>query len=211
VAPDPALAAREAASVRKLRPADSDNAIAALARAFYDDPVFSFLLPDNDRRGRQLQGMFEMLARRLWLAHDETYTTDAVVGGAFWVPPGEWHVSVLTQLRMMPMAVARIGLRDQPRLLRALALIETKHPREIHFYLPAIGVAPEWQGKGIGTALLRPMLERCDRQGLPAYLEASSERNKACYERNGFEVREELHIPGGGPPLWPMWRPPASS
>jgi GNAT superfamily N-acetyltransferase len=98
-----------------------------------------------------------------------------------------------------------------PGLLRSLALMESNHPRERHVYLPAIGVAPEWQGKGIGTALLRPMLERCDREGLPAYLEASSERNRACYERNGFVARDALQLPGGGPPLWPMWRDPSSA
>jgi GNAT superfamily N-acetyltransferase len=211
VRPDPALAAKESASVRKLRPADREAVIDAIARAFYDDPVFSFLLPDGRRRARQLERGFDFLARRLWLPHGEAYTTDSLVGGAFWVPPGEWHVSLVRQAAMAPGMIARIGLRDMPGLLRTLSLIEARHPRERHFYLPLIGVAPEWQGKGIGTALLRPMLERCDLEGLPAYLEASSERNRACYERNGFAVCEELRVPKGGPPLWLMWRPPASS
>jgi GNAT superfamily N-acetyltransferase len=209
--PDPALAARESASVRKLRADDHDAVIGAVARAFYDDPVFSFLLPDGSRRASQLERAFDFLAQRVWLPHEQTYTTDSVVGGAFWVSPGEWHVSLVRQAMMMPGMIARIGPRVMPGLLRTLSLIEAKHPREPHFYLPVIGVAPEWQGKGIGTALLRPMLERCDLEGLPAYLEASSERNRACYERNGFEVRGELRVPKGGPPLWLMWRSPASS
>jgi len=165
-------------------------------------------MPDGDRRLRQLGGLFGVLADRVWLPHRETYTTDGGVGGAFWVPPGKWHVSIFDQVKLTPATIRGVGFRDMPRLLRALALIESNHPKDRHVYLPAIGVDPDWQGKGIGTALLRPMLERCDREGLPAYLEASSERNRACYERNGFTVREELRIPGGGPPLWPMWREP---
>jgi GNAT superfamily N-acetyltransferase len=208
---NPAEAAREAESVRKLRPEDREAVVAAVARAFYDDPVFSFLLPNDDRRAGQLERGFGFFADRIWLPHDETYTTDSAVGGCFWLPPDEWHLSVLKQVALAPGLISRLGLRDMPRLLRTLSLIEAKHPRERHFYLPVIGVAPEWQGRGIGTALLRPILDRCDREGLPAYLEASSERNRACYERNGFEVRGELRIPGGGPPIWPMWRPPASS
>ncbi|HKF80280.1 MAG TPA: GNAT family N-acetyltransferase [Thermoleophilaceae bacterium] len=210
MSPDLAQAAREAGSVRQLRPDDHEAVIRAVGRAFYDDPVFSFLLPDDVRRARQLERGFDYFARRIWLPHEESYTTDSAVGGAFWLPPGEWHLSLLKQLTMMPGLIARIGPRDMPRLLRTLSLIEAKHPREAHFYLPVIGVAPEWQGKGLGTALLRVVLDRCDRDGLPAYLEASSERNRACYERNGFEVREELRVPGGGPPIWPMWRAPRS-
>ena len=206
--PDPAQAARESDSVRKLGPADRDAVIAAVARAFYDDPVFSFLLPNDDRRAGQLERGFGLFADKIWLPHDETYTTESAVGGSFWLPPDEWHLSVFKQLTMVPAMITSLGLGDLPRLLRTLSLIEAKHPRERHYYLPVIGVAPEWQGKGIGTALLRPMLERCDREGVPAYLEASSERNRACYERNGFEVTNELQVPGGGPPIWPMWREP---
>ena len=64
-------------------------------------------------------------------------------------------------------------------------------------------------GPGIGTALLGPVLERCDRDGRPAYLEASSPRNRACYERNGFRVLEEYRLGRDGPPGWRMWRDPA--
>ena len=62
------------------------------------------------------------------------------------------------------------------------------------------------QGKGLGGALMRPTLDRCDREGLPAYIEASSVRSAALYERLGFEHIEELRV-GGSPPLWLMLRP----
>jgi len=68
-----------------------------------------------------------------------------------------------------------------------------------------IGVRPEWQGRGFGSALLRPILERCDRERLPAYLEASSPRNRALYERHGFAVVEEMRV-SDSPPVWRMWR-----
>ena len=71
-----------------------------------------------------------------------------------------------------------------------------------------LGVATRCQGQGLGTALLRPTLDRCDREGLPAYLEASSQRSAALYERLGFVHLGEGRIPGG-PPFWPMRRPPA--
>lgn len=62
-----------------------------------------------------------------------------------------------------------------------------------------------------GTALMQPTLDRCDRgEGLPAYLEATSEHNAALYERLGFQTKGELRL-GSSPPLWPMLRPPRAT
>jgi GNAT superfamily N-acetyltransferase len=71
-----------------------------------------------------------------------------------------------------------------------------------------MGVTPARQGRGFGTALLRPVLERCHADRAPAYLEASTSRNRALYERNGFEVVEECRYADDGPILWRMWRAP---
>src|SRR5206468_12016999 len=94
-----------------------------------------------------------------------------------------------------------------PRAAGLLSVIERRHIRETHYYFAYVGVSPEAQGQGLGTALMRPTLDRCDEQGLPAYLEASSERNAALYERLGFELKDELRF-AGGPPLRLMLRPP---
>lgn len=94
------------------------------------------------------------------------------------------------------------------RTLRAIETLESKHPKEHHFYLPLAGVSPEKQGQGIGTTLLTPFLERCDRDVIPAYLEASSPTNRRLYERHGFEVTEEFRLAEDAPPQWRMWREP---
>jgi ribosomal protein S18 acetylase RimI-like enzyme len=196
----------DGSDIHMLTDAELPTVIEAVARAFYDDPVFSWLFPGDDRRLEQLERGFDLFARRIWMPHDEAFTTDRLIGGAFWLPPDTWHLSLLQQLSLTP-ATIRFARSDGVRLLRILNLIESNHPHDRHYYLPVIGVLPEWQGRGFGAALLRPMLERCDRERMPAYLEASSLRNRALYERNGFEVTDELTV-GGSPPLWPMWRKP---
>src|SRR5271166_2088182 len=110
------------------------------------------------------------------------------------MPPGRWRVPPRATLYMG----ATFG-KHLPRAARLLAAIEWRHPREPHYYFANIGVVPEMQGRGIGSALMRPTLERCDARGLAAYLEASSERNAALYERLGFRLIRELRI-GGSPP-----------
>jgi predicted N-acetyltransferase YhbS len=93
-------------------------------------------------------------------------------------------------------------------VLRGLGQVEARHPDRPHLYLAVLGVDPGRQGDGVGSALIRPGLELCDREGLPAYLETGKERNLAFYGRHGFRVTEELTLPKG-PPIWLMWRDPA--
>lgn len=199
--PDPAKV------IRKASVEDVPRLARALALAFYEDPVFRWLVPtDSERISRSERG-FAFYLRKVYLPHQECYTTDDGVGAALWLPPGKWHTGPLAQLRLAPGMIAALGAR-LPQTLRAIATIESNHPRAPHYYLPFVGVEPDWQGKGIGSALLKPILDRCDAEGMPAYLEATTDRNRACYLRNGFEVTEEFSFPKGGPPSWRMWRKP---
>ena len=93
------------------------------------------------------------------------------------------------------------------RAVRGVETIERAHPREPHYYLAVLGTDPDEQGRGIGSALMQPVLEMCDRDVVPAYLESSKERNVDFYARHGFRVTDELVLPEG-PPVWPMWRDP---
>ena len=85
--------------------------------------------------------------------------------------------------------------------------MRASHYREPHWYLSTLGTDPEAQGRGLGSAMLAPVLGLCDEDGWPAYLESSKESNIPFYERHGFRVTGEIQVPDG-PKLWPMLRPP---
>jgi GNAT superfamily N-acetyltransferase len=193
--------------IRKATREDVPRLAQALARAFYDDPVINWLVPKDSERIHRSERGFAFYLRKVYLPHDECYATEDGVGGALWLPPNKWHVGPLAQLRLAPGMIAAMGPR-LPQVLRAISTVESNHPQKPHYYLAFVGVERELQGKGIGTALLRPILDRCDHDGTPAYLEATTPRNRACYERQGFEVTEEYRLPKGGPPSWRMWRDP---
>ncbi len=194
--------------IHKLGGADVAAVSRSMALAFFDDPVVGhWCLPDESRRAARLQRIFELFLDRVYLRHGECYTTADSSGGAFWLPPGTWRQPVLEQCQLMA-RMARITGRSTVRIAGAMSFIEARHPHEPHYYLPFIGVSPHHQGQGLGSALLQPVLSRCDQQGVPAYLEASCERNYLLYLRQGFELTEKVALPAGGPPIWRMWREP---
>lgn len=194
-------------AVRKADAADVPALAGALARAFDDDPVMAWLFPDPARRTRTLPRFFSAHLTKIVMPHDAVYTSADVAGGALWEPPGKWRLGARGQLRMLPDFIRLFG-RRLPLASRGLNLVEASHPEELHWYLAVLGTEPARQGQGIGSCLMAPILERCDREGLPAYLESSKESNIAFYGRHGFGVTGEIRLPGG-PLVWPMWRPAA--
>jgi GNAT superfamily N-acetyltransferase len=204
---DIAAAAHEQRSVHKGGARDVPSMAAALGAAFEHDPAATWLVPDDARRRPLLTAAFALFLDRIWLEQDECYTTENGAGAAIWELPDQWQLGVADQLRLFP-RLAMTYRRFTPRLLRTITALESNHPAEAHYYLPFVGVAPEWQGRGVGAALLKPVLDRCDSERMPAYLEASSPRNRALYERHGFAVTEEFRLGKGSPPLWRMWRAP---
>ena len=103
--------------------------------------------------------------------------------------------------------MAEIAGPDLDRVVTVNSLMEEHHPQETCAYLWLVGVEPTMQGRGHGSALMAPVLRRCDAQRKPAYLKATTTRSRDLYLRHGFQVVTKLTVPGG-PPMWPMWREP---
>jgi GNAT superfamily N-acetyltransferase len=185
---------------RKATAADLPHVTQTLAMAFYDDPVVMWFMNDGSRRRDLLPGFFGAIAES-YMAYDETHSLDEGVSAAVWAPPGAEDDEEL------PAVLSEATEEFSSRLFEILGLMEEKHPIEPHYYLFLLGTRPEWQGRGLGSALMGPVLDACDRDTVPAYLEATSERNKQLYLRHGFEVTDEIPLPAG-PMMWPMWRSP---
>jgi GNAT superfamily N-acetyltransferase len=177
----------------------------ALAAAFEDDPIFAWLLPNKRRRPDKLLRFFTLELESVVLPSGTAWMSPEASGACLELPPGEWRMPLQTQALHAPQFAAVFG-RSLPRALITITQMERRHLREPHFYVPYVGVAPEGQGAGLGTRLLGRTLERAEAAGLPTYLEATSERNAALYERLGFEHLGAFTVLGS-PPLWPMRRP----
>lgn len=178
-----------------------------LARAFHDDPVAEWACRPERLRPRMLERFHAARLRHL-LTHEEVWTVEGAACAALWAPPGRWKTTPsqdleLARCQLHPRLAVRLGL-----VALGLFGIERSHPLDPpHWYLAVLGTDPVAQGQGLGSAVLRPVLERCDADGVGAYLESSKERNIDFYARHGFRVTRELRLPRG-PKVWAMWRQP---
>ena len=180
-----------------------------LARAFLDDPVAAWSCRPESLRPGMLE-RFQGARLRQLLTYEEVWTTPDLSSAALWAPPELWKTTVREDIELArgllhPRLIARL-----PLIVGGLLGIERRHPRDVpHWYLAVLGTDPSAQGQGLGSAVLAPVLERCDADGVGAYLESSKDRNIDFYARHGFRVTNPLRLPRG-PSIWPMWRSPRS-
>jgi ribosomal protein S18 acetylase RimI-like enzyme len=189
-------------TVRTLTREDEGPAIATIVLAFGADPMARWTWPNS----RQYLAAMPRLARAFGgraFVSGSAYATDDYVGAALWLPPGvEPDEAALSDL--MESTVAPSQQEDGSAIFEQMAKY---HPSEPHWYLPLIGVDPAHQSKGHGDALMAHALERCDRDGVPAYLESTNPRNVSLYRRHGFEPIGTIQA-GSSPTLVPMLRKP---
>ena len=179
---------------------DADRAIATLTTAFASDAVTGWVLRDPQLYLTYWPPLIPAFAGAAF-AGGTADSIDDHGGVALWLAPGV----ASDDEAMGALAVEAIPPDQQEEIFGFMAQMAEFHPQEPHWYLPLIGVDCSRQSRGFGSALLVHALERCDADHLPAYLEASSPRNKALYERHGFEVTGVIQA-GSSPPMWPMLR-----
>jgi GNAT superfamily N-acetyltransferase len=194
-------------TVRRGTGDDVPRVAAVLAQAFATDPPMRWVMGASARAEDRLRPYFAALLRRLHLRSGEVWVSDDPVGAAAWVAPGHWPPPASLELALAPVLLRAFG-RHPLRAVAAARVNGRCHPVEPHWFLDYIAVDACARGAGAGSALMRPVLERCDAEEVGAFLNAGSERSRDLYARHGFEVTRRVELPGGGPPLWQMWREP---
>jgi len=197
-------------AVRRATAADVPALTQMLARAYFDDPVAVWACAAEGLRPRMLAGLYGTRLGQL-MGRGEVWTTSERTSAAVWVSPGRRKATLLQQLALGRCLTHPRLLARAPLLAVGLRAMDRRHPDSpAHWYLSLLGTDPDAQRQGLGGAVLAPVLERCDRDGVGAYLETSKERNIDFYARHGFGVTGELRLPRG-PRMWLMWREPRRS
>jgi len=184
----------------RLTPKERDAGAVVLGRAFAEYELLGYYFPDETER-RAVADAFVFIALSVCLKYGEVYaTSEKLEGVAAWLPPGKAPFGGWQIIRSVPLSILfRFGRQGAGRMWAYGRFVDNLHRRLVpypHWYLQIIGVDPAYQGQGFSSRLLRPVLERIDRKGMPCYLETNAEKNVAIYQRFGFEVLLEDKLPG---------------
>lgn len=197
--------------VRRATAADIPELARVLTRAFHEDPYFTFVASPAGDRTRRMRAGWAGILRYASGSLTATFTTDDLAGVAVWLRPDAPKMGTVDSIRLL-LAMARLRgprrVRSISQLVRQLDEHRRRHVPNPHYYLLALGVDIDRQRQGVGTSLLRPVMDRCDAEGMTAYLETANGDNIAFYERLGFACVEELILPGAGVKIWLMARKP---
>jgi GNAT superfamily N-acetyltransferase len=188
--------------VTVILPADRQRATSTLSLAFAGDPFVRWFLEEAHVYAAYWPRIVEAFAGKAF-EQGTAHAVDGFAAVALWFPPGVGSDDETFSALIQESA----SERARPDMDVVFGQMGDLHPTFAHWYLPLAGVDPPAQGRGLGSTLLRYALETCDRDGLPAYLEATAARNRDLYARHGFEEIGVIQH-GGSPPLWRMLRPP---
>jgi len=200
-----------AVGVRAARADENAAASAVLTDAFVDEDGLNYWLRQGAAKDGSRRKFFDGAVRdlihkdrALWVAESER----ACAGAAIWLKPGDhaFDFTPLKEFLILPLFLSVAGFVGVQRGTELGKKLAAKHPREPHAHLVFLGVAPAFQGHGVGSAILKHTLAQWDAAGAPTYLECSTARNRALYERHGFEVTGEFDLPGLH--MWTMLRRP---
>ena len=177
-------------------------AAAVLARAFFDDPLFTYYFPDASRRQNMSPHLFEFWLRYA-VAYGEIYAISPELEGvAVWLPSEKANQTlwkkIISGSFFLYFRLGRELIAKRRPVVEFVSLIHKLRAPFRHWYLEFLGVEPELQGKGYAGTLLRAMFARLDKEHLPCYLETQNPDNVPIYQHYGFEVVEEALIPGTG-------------
>ncbi len=194
--------------IRKATKADIPQIVNTLQGAFITDPIFDWFLRDDGKRSDALGKMFKAIIELLGFDDCEILIINDGAGVAVMVPyPGELEPSFIKEIKALPALLGASGLKRLGRMIRMRTIIKRYKEKSPHEYLWFLGVAPEFQGKGLGGKLLDEWLGTIDNRGIIAALETATKSNVAFYQSRGFEIVHEFQIDNSAPKVWTMRRP----
>ncbi|MBN1328515.1 MAG: GNAT family N-acetyltransferase [Candidatus Heimdallarchaeota archaeon] len=200
-------------SLYQLKYKDIKKAANVLARAFDDDKMLKFVIPDDETRKKAIVSYFTSRIK-IGMLYGKVYATSpALEGLAIWFFSDDYKITTWRIIRTGGLKVVRITGKEALNRLQTVtkftSTLRKNYAPEKYWYLAPIAIDPNHQGKGYASKLIRPMLSYVDSEQLPIVLDTQSEINVSIYKHYGFEMLAESILTGTSIPHYLMGRKPA--
>lgn len=184
-------------SLLPLDTARIEQAACVFARAFFHDPLYQWFFPNERTRMENIAALYRFVLSTH--RHQTRVSSNALEGIAICETPETHKTNLVTTLRKAPSMVSSVGTAALVRMIRfaiATATIRKQCVPNDRYFLAAIVVEPQQQGRGIGKAMLTALMDEANISGKEMYLETQNPRNIPLYERFGFTVIHRTKVFG---------------
>lgn len=202
----------EKENLLRLTKADIKPAAATLAAAFMNYPVSVYFTPDEVKRKKRQPGTSRHILKNSITTGEVYVTSPRMEGIAVWLLTDRSNPAPKRRTSLRMWLEKRFGDKETAKRQKAFFEYSDGIRKRVlpakYWYLQMLGVAPPYQGQGYSSRLVKPMLARAEREGLPVFLETQLKKNVTLYQHFGFKVVEEGNIPGSSVYSWAMVREP---
>jgi Acetyltransferase (GNAT) family len=172
---------------------DRDRVIDILAESFDDNQSVNYIVKQDKKRNQRIRNLMEYSFDICYL-YGEVFLTNDKSGCALILFPDEKKNNLKSILLDIKLIVSCIGISNIKKAMKRESKIKELQPKKLMYYLWFIGVDSYKQNKGIGTALLKEVVEEAHSRKRPVYLETSTLKNIPWYGKFGFKIYNELNL-----------------
>lgn len=179
--------------MKKARYTDKELVVDILTRSFNANQSVNYIVKQDKKRIKRISALmdysFEVcyMFGNVFLSNDEKAC-------ALVLYPDRKKTTFRSILLDAKLIISCVGVKNIRRTLDREAKIKQVQVKDKMYYLWFIGVNPEYQNTGIGTGLLKEVINDSQVQNRPIYLETSTLKNLPWYKSQGFKVYHELDL-----------------
>jgi len=171
---------------------DKDVVVNILCHSFINDPHINWLLEESKSKNKLKIIMGYVFEESL--ARGTVYLNDDNTAVTLWNTEKKEKVSLQYIVRNLSF-LFRAGLKTTRRCLKTDKITYEQYPKNARYcQLYLIGVLPEYQGKGLASTMLNPMIEEMEKKSIPMHLETANAKNVKIYMKKGFNIIKTLQL-----------------
>lgn len=179
--------------MKKANYTDKSLVVELLTKSFQTNQSVNYIVKQDEKRIKRVSALMDYSFEVCYMFGD-VFLSDDEKACALVLYPDKKKTNFQSILLDAKLIVSCVGVKNIKRTLDRESKIKKIQPQEKMYYLWFIGVDPEYQNRGIGTELLKEVIDDSELQKRPIYLETSTLKNLPWYQNQGFKVYHELDL-----------------